>query len=162
MRLRITLLTLAACIAARPVTAQNLSPELPENAVQKVAPHVHAIVGFPNVLIVVGSKATLVVDTGMGPRNGALVAREAAKLAPSNALYLTTTHFHPEHASGAQAFPSGTKVVRCNVQQQEVDALGAQTVDRFRQNAAYAPFLTGEIKLGHADILFDQIGRAHV
>ena len=64
MRLRITLLTLAACIAARPVTAQNLSPELPENAVQKVAPHVHAIVGFPNVLIVVGSKATLVVDTG--------------------------------------------------------------------------------------------------
>jgi hypothetical protein len=30
--------------------------------------------GFPNIAIVVGSHATLVVDTGLGPKNGATAA----------------------------------------------------------------------------------------
>jgi hypothetical protein len=50
-----------------------------------------------NVGIIVGDRATLVVDTGMGPRNGATVVREVQKLAKGPKLYLTTTHFHPEH-----------------------------------------------------------------
>jgi Metallo-beta-lactamase superfamily len=64
----------------------------------KVSDHVWQIVGWPNIGFVVGEKATLVVDTGLGPRNGATVARVAKSLAPNNKLYLTTTHFHPEHA----------------------------------------------------------------
>jgi glyoxylase-like metal-dependent hydrolase (beta-lactamase superfamily II) len=140
------------CLAAGQIT----DPVLPENAVEKISTHVHAIMGFPNIVIVVGSKATLAIDTGLGPRNGALVAREAQKLAPGNMLYLTTTHYHPEHASGTQAFPPATKTIRCNVQQQEVDALGAQMIDRFRQNASFGPLLQGDIKIGRADILFDK------
>jgi len=49
--------------------------------------------GFPNIAIVVGSRATLVVVTGMGPENGVRVAHVVAKLAPNNSrLFLMTTH----------------------------------------------------------------------
>src|SRR3979411_1826680 len=74
------------------------NPILPENAVTRVSEHVYVIMGFPNVAIVVGNRATLVVDTGMGARNGATVVREAEKLAKNSRFYLTTTHFHPEHS----------------------------------------------------------------
>jgi hypothetical protein len=45
-----------------------------------VSDNVWAIMGFPNIGIVVGKRATLVVDTCLGPRNGATVARVVAKL----------------------------------------------------------------------------------
>jgi hypothetical protein len=77
---------------ARP--AQGQAVLLPEDSVTKVSDHVYAIMGFPNVGIIVGERATLVVDTGMGPRNGAVVVRAAEKLAKArnSNLYLTTTH----------------------------------------------------------------------
>ena len=92
-------------------SAQN-QPLLPQGAVTHVSDHVYAIEGWPNVGIIVGERATLVVDTGMGPRNGATVMREVEKLAKGPKLYLTTTHFHPEHASGASAFPPGAILIR--------------------------------------------------
>src|ERR1700683_286036 len=95
----ITAVMALSLVAAGPLRAQN-QPVLGEDTV-KVSEHVWAIMGFPNIAIVVGDRATLVVDTGLGPRNGATIARVAAKLAPSNQkLFLTTTHFHPEHAAG--------------------------------------------------------------
>src|SRR5579862_4371891 len=63
---------------------------LPENQVTRVSDHVYVIMGFPNIAIVVGNRATLVVDTGLGPRNGAIAAHEAQKLAKAPMLYLTT------------------------------------------------------------------------
>jgi hypothetical protein len=68
--------------------AQELGPPArqPDNAVlregatRQLSPHVFVIYGNPNIAIVVGSKATLVVDTGLGPRNGAFIVDEAAKL----------------------------------------------------------------------------------
>src|SRR5215468_9370970 len=97
------------------LSAQN-QPILGEDAV-KVSEHVWAIMGWPNIGIVMGPNATLVVDTGLGPRNGATIAKVAKKLAPGNKLYLTTTHFHPEHAAGEPGFPAGTVLVRDKVQQ---------------------------------------------
>ena len=44
----------------------------------------------PNVGIVVGSKATLVVDTGMGNRNGRTILAEVAKVSRNTTLYLVT------------------------------------------------------------------------
>jgi glyoxylase-like metal-dependent hydrolase (beta-lactamase superfamily II) len=64
----------------------------------------------PNIGVVVGERAALVVDTGMGPRNGALVRAIAKELAGERPLFLTLTHFHPEHGYGAQAFPDATIV----------------------------------------------------
>src|SRR5690349_9527613 len=95
---------LAAAIAVAAVSAQS-QPVLGEDSV-KISEHVWAIMGWPNIAIIVGSRATLIVDTGLGPHNGATIARVAAKLAPGNRkLFLTTTHFHPEHAGGEGGFP---------------------------------------------------------
>ena len=58
----------------------------------------------PNIGIVLGGDAALVVDTGMGPANGKRVLEAARKLAAGRRLILTLTHFHPEHGFGAQAF----------------------------------------------------------
>src|SRR5271156_841612 len=97
----------ALCLVTAVASAQNVpvqDPLLSENTV-KVSEHVWAIMGWPNIGIVVGENATLVVDTGLGPRNGATVARVAKRLAPNNKLYLTTTHFHPQHPGGEAGFP---------------------------------------------------------
>lgn len=88
------------------------SPNLPTTPPQRVSEHVYELTGFPNIIFAVGDRATLVVDTGMGPKNGTLAAKDAAALKPGNILYLTTTHFHPEHASGEGGFPAGTILVR--------------------------------------------------
>jgi len=50
------------------------TPLIKENATQKLSEHVYVIPdgnigGVPNVGIILGSRAVLVVDTGLGPRN---------------------------------------------------------------------------------------------
>src|ERR1700678_2926705 len=98
-------------VFAATAAAQMAQPLVTEQTV-KISDHVWAIMGFPNIAIVVGDRATLVVDTGLGPRNGATIARVAQKLAPANQkLFLTTTHFHPEHAAGVAGFPRGTILI---------------------------------------------------
>lgn len=62
----------------------------------------------PNVGIIIGERAALVIDTGMGPVSGAHVHQVARELAGERPLYLTITHFHPEHGYGAQAFAGAT------------------------------------------------------
>jgi glyoxylase-like metal-dependent hydrolase (beta-lactamase superfamily II) len=142
--------------AAAIILAQGQSPLLPENAVIRVSEHVHAILGFPNIAIVVGNRATLVVDTGMGPRNGALIVREAEKLSKNRAFYLTTTHFHPEHAAGEPGFPPQTILIRPTVQQQEMDQRGAQFIEMFSSRSAQNKELLQGVKLRKPDILFDR------
>jgi glyoxylase-like metal-dependent hydrolase (beta-lactamase superfamily II) len=128
---------------------------LPENAVTRVSEHVYVIMGFPNVEIVVGNRATLVVDTGMGARNGATVVREAEKLAKNPRLYLTTTHFHPEHSTGEQAFPAGTVLIRPAVQQAEMEKLGPRFIELFKSRTELNKELLQDVKLRMPDILFD-------
>jgi len=90
----------------------------------------------PTSPFVVGSHATLIVDTGLAPKNGATAARVAAKLAPNNPkLFLTTTHFHPEHAAGEPGFPPGTILIRNAVQQQEMKKHGQEMIDMFSQRS---------------------------
>jgi len=123
----------------------------------KVSDHVWAIMGFPNIAIVVGSHATLVVDTGLGPKNGATIARVVAKLAPSNTkLFLTTTHFHPEHAAGEPGFPPGTILIRDAVQQREMEAHGQEMIDRFSTFSAQNKDLLAGVALRPPDVTFDQ------
>ena len=116
--------------------AQANQPLLTEDTT-KVSDHVWAIMGFPNIAIIVGSRATLVVDTGMGPKNGATIAGVVAKLAPGNQkLFLTTTHFHPEHAAGEPGFPAGTILIRNTVQQDEMEKHGQEMMDQFASRSA--------------------------
>ena len=129
---------------------------LPENSVTRVSEHVYAIVGFPNIAIVVGDRATLVVDTGLGPRNGAIVMKQAEKLAKNPNLYLTTTHFHPEHAMGEQAFPPRTVIIRPAVQQQEMDKHASEMMDLFRGFSEQSKELLAGVKMRPPDIIFDK------
>ncbi len=141
---------------------QNLpDPVVRENVTVKLAPHSYAIpdgnvVLVPNIGIVVGDTATLVVDTGMGPRNGAAVMREVAKVSKNSKLYLVTTHFHAEHVAGMSAFPAGTTYVISRQQQKDLDELGPDLTKRF---ASFSPGIADMLKdapIRKADILFDR------
>ena len=111
--------------------------------------------GFPNIGIVIGNRATLVIDTGLGARNGATVMHVVNSLSKTPVLYLTTTHFHPEHAAGLQAFPPSTVLIRPKVQQEEMDKRGAQMIDLFRNMSQQNKDLLQDVQLRPPDILFD-------
>lgn len=134
--------------------AQFPSPTLPETST-KVSDHIYMTTGFPNVVYVIGDNATLVVDTGLGNKNGATAARVAKKLSKGRKLYVTTTHYHPEHAAGINSFPPEAILIRPALQQQELEQEGAQTMKFFQNSPQFAPSLEGLGPLRPPDITFD-------
>jgi glyoxylase-like metal-dependent hydrolase (beta-lactamase superfamily II) len=141
--------------------APTAPPLVRENATEKISEHVYVIpdnnVGMvPNVGIIVGSRGTFVVDTGLGNRNGQTVTRELQKVSKTPELYLGTTHFHPEHDLGANGFPQNTKMVRSQDQQKEIAEQGLATAERFRGfSPANAELLQGA-EFRKADVSFDR------
>ena len=145
---------LPVLLLAAKLSAQNQAI-LGEDPV-RISDHVWALMGSPNVGIVVGNSATLVVDTGLGRRNGATVVRVARKLGPSDQkLFLTTTHFHPEHASGESAFPPGTILIRNSVQQRDMEQHGMEMVDMFRSRSPLQKELLADVSFRKPDVIFD-------
>lgn len=145
-------------LLAAPAAAFAQQPNnvvLQEGSTKQLTPHVWAIYGNPNIAIIVGSKATLVVDTGLGPRNGAFIAGEVSKLRNSAKLFLTTTHAHAEHSSGQDGFPADTVVIRPKAQQQELDETGASGIETFRSRNDTNRELLADAHVGKSDILFD-------
>jgi len=149
--------------ARQPSTGQGLPPPAPlirENATVKLADHVWAIPDFnvglvPNVGIIVGSKATLVVDTGLGPRNGDAIVREMKKVSANADVYVVTTHYHPEHSLGAGAF-KGAKLLMTRIQQQDMTELGKTIQDAFASRSALNAELLNGVPYPTPDILFDR------
>ncbi len=148
------------------------APIIKQDATRKIAEHTFVIlddnVGMvPNVGLVVGERATLIVDTGLGERNGAIVLGEARKVGDNTKFYVTATHFHPEHDLGATAFPDDAEMVRWRVQQTEAETDGAQMIERFSSfSPANAELLAGA-RLREPDTLFDDeirldLGGVHV
>src|SRR5688572_15640728 len=98
------------------------APMIKEGVTQKIGDHVYVIPDFdvvlvPNITIVVGTRGALVVDTGLGARNGQAVMREVEKVSKGPELYLVTTHIHPEHDLGAGGFPPRAKMLRSKEQE---------------------------------------------
>ncbi len=143
-----------AVLTAAAALAQFPSPTLTETST-KVSAHIYMTSGFPNIVYVIGDAATLVVDTGLGPKNGQIAARVAKKLSKGPKLFLTTTHYHPEHAAGLGGFPPETILIRPAVQQQELEKEGEQTMTFFRNSPQFAPSLQGLGPLRPPDITFD-------
>ncbi|HXP78905.1 MAG TPA: MBL fold metallo-hydrolase [Verrucomicrobiae bacterium] len=136
-------------------------PLVQENKTIKVSEHVYMIPDgrvnlVPNIGIIVGNRATLIVDAGMGPRNGQTVLRELAKVSKNTDLYFTTTHFHPEHMTGVQAFPANTIVIRPEAQQEEVDRKQPEFIHNFSQRTPDLKALLQDVKPRPPDILFDR------
>lgn len=110
-------------------------PVVKEGKTIKLTQHVYVIPDelvpqVPNVGIVVGSTATLIIDPGMGLRSGEAIAREVAKISKNANVYIVNTHFHPEHTTGDAAFPKA-KIVRAAAQQQDVEEMGMKWVSSF-------------------------------
>jgi len=145
------------------VAAQQAAPDplVREGATVKVAPHTWVIPDFnvglvPNVGIIVGTRATLVVDTGLGPRNGETVLRATNGVSRNTELYVVSTHFHPEHALGESAFPATAKIVRARAQQQDIDEFGLALAKTFASRSPLAADLLKDAQFRKADILFDR------
>lgn len=85
----------------------------------------------PNVGIVLGDDAVLVVDTGMGPANGDTVRAEAQRLGGGRRTYLTLTHFHPEHGFGAQSFAGEARILYNRSQAEELAESGQEFIELF-------------------------------
>jgi glyoxylase-like metal-dependent hydrolase (beta-lactamase superfamily II) len=144
-------------LLALPAAGFTQQPEnivLNDKDVKQLTPHVWAIYGNPNIGIVVGSKGTLVVDTGLGKRNGTTVDAVVEKLRKGK-LYLATTHFHPEHVTGQSGFPADTVVIRNIAQQKELEESGAGMIDFFRSRSDVNKELLVDAGIDKADILFD-------
>ena len=158
-------LTIAGALLVAPALAAQQTPPpdplVKEGVTVKVADHTFVIpdgnVGLvPNVGIVVGSRATLVIDPGLGKRNGETVLREVAKVSRNAEVYIASTHFHAEHTTGYLAFPASAKYVNSRVQEAEFAEGGAQQIQAFSRRSP----MTAELLQGATgrtvDITFDR------
>lgn len=167
-----TLAAAALAVGAHAQPPAAVNPMIKQDARVKLAEHSYVIldddVSFvPNVGIVVGERATLVVDTGLGHANGVIVLGEARKIRNNAEYYVAATHYHPEHDLGATAFPPNAKVLRWRTQQLDVDELGADTNRRFAGFSPVLAELLATAKFRAADVLFDDairidLGGVHV
>src|SRR4051812_30721957 len=142
--------------------AETNSPPAPviDNTPAEVADGVFVIPDgrvplVPNIGLALGSRAVLVVDAGMGPRNGEIVRRHAEELASGRPLFLTLTHFHPEHGFGAQAFADGATIVYNREQLDDLRSNGEAYLARFRSfGDAIAEQLEG-VELVEPDVAYE-------
>jgi glyoxylase-like metal-dependent hydrolase (beta-lactamase superfamily II) len=148
-------------IAFASAQAPPADPLVRANATVKLSEHVYEIPDFnvglvPNVGIVVGGRATLVIDTGLGPRNGATIFREVNKVSRNADLFVVSTHFHPEHALGETAFPATARIVRARAQQQDIDEFGLALAKQFAARSPLTAELLSDAAFRKADIVFDK------
>ncbi len=140
----------AAAQGSDPRLTDPRPPTVDTSNLQEVAPGVwvvrdHRTWLVPNIGIILGRDAALVVDTGLGPANGEQVLDLARRLAGNRRLILTVTHFHPEHGYGAQVFQPDATIIYNRAQRDELRDKGTRYVDLFRrtQSKAAAAALDG-------------------
>jgi len=129
-------------------------------AIEKIAPAVHVIpdqrVEFvPNVGIVEGDRAVLVVDTAMGHANGHSILEVATGIADGRKVILTTTHFHPEHAFGAKPFERAATYVMNKGQASELADKGTEYVEMFSGFGPGLAQLLTDIELIPPDLTYE-------
>jgi len=155
-------------LATGPGLAQTPPPApviIPEK-LRQIAPTIWIIPDesrpmVPNVGFVVGQTGVLVIDTGMGDKNGAIVAGVARKLAPNKRIYLVTTHFHPEHDMGANGFPKGagadgSTLLRASTQVQDITEFGCTVCQAFSDRSSAAAELLKGATYRNADVTFEK------
>ena len=109
----------------------------------------------PNIGVIGGREAVLVVETGLGPRNAEKVLEFAAEYAKGRRIYLTTTHFHPEHAFGAQAFTGEATFLVNRAQAEDLKVKGAGYLDMFRRLGAPVARQLEGVVLPEPDLVYD-------
>ena len=92
----------------------------------------------PNIGIVEGDKRVLVIDSGFTSQSGRNVLQAARAIAGKRDIVLTSTHAHPEHAFGAQAFKGRARIFTNKLQRDYLARDGQKLLKGFR------PFLPPE------------------
>ncbi len=126
----------AQVIDPRPPTVDTTNPKEIAEGVWVVPDHRIWLV--PNIGIILGRDAVLVIDAGLGPANGERVLDLARRLAGSRRLILTLTHFHPEHGYGAQVFRPDATIIYNRSQRDELSEKGARYIELFRRTQSQA------------------------
>lgn len=90
----------------------------------------------PNIGIVEGTKRVLVIDSGFTSQSGRNVLEAARAIAGKRDIVLTSTHAHPEHVFGAQAFKGHAKIFTNKLQRDYLARDGHKLLKGFR------PFLS--------------------
>ncbi|WP_407285210.1 MBL fold metallo-hydrolase [Streptomyces sp. BP-8] len=134
--------------AVRVSDAQEIAPDvlvIPNRRVQLV----------PNIGVVAGTRAVLVVDTGVGTANAEQVLAFASEVAAGRRLYLTSTHFHPEHAFGAHVFADRATYLVNRAQAEDLKTKGPGYLEMFRGfGGAVARRLDG-VPVPNPDVVYD-------
>jgi glyoxylase-like metal-dependent hydrolase (beta-lactamase superfamily II) len=141
------------------------APVVDPGAIKEIAADVYVIGDrrvplVPNIGIILGRSAALIIDTGMGPANGEKVLATAKRLAGGRPLILTLTHFHPEHGFGAQAFKGAAKIHYNRAQRDELRTKGEGYLGMFKTfGPAIAAALEGTV-LVEPDEVYDEASTA--
>ena len=160
--------------AAAPMTlfGQGMDPTIRSDTTVQVSEHVFMIPDesrplVPNVGIVVGADATLVIDSGLGLENGTIVLHAAQALARGTQLYVAATHTHPEHDLGAMAFPEDAIVIRSHAQEMDIQEFGMDLAHRFATFSPRTAELLEGATIRPSDLIVDDehllnLGDVHV
>lgn len=111
----------------------------------------------PNIGVIGGTESVLVVDTGMGPRNAERVLEFAADYAGGRRLYLTTTHFHPEHAFGAQVFAGKATYLLNRAQADDLAVRGDGYLQMFRGLGEKIAGQLEGVEVSTPDLVYDNV-----
>ena len=109
----------------------------------------------PNIGVIGGNHSVLVVETGLGPGNAEEVLAFASEYAKGRRLYLTTTHFHPEHAFGAQTFAGEATYLLNSAQAADLAAKGPGYLGMFRGLGAPVARQLEGVELATPDLVYD-------
>ena len=156
-----TLAALFLLLLTAPAWAQSqVAPVVKPQDMRKISEHVHIIPDndvplVTNIGFVIGEKAVLVIDTGLGPPNGAMAAEVASILGGRRPVYLVTTHIHPEHDLGATGFPADIKMIRSKAQEREIAEMGMSVADNFRKFSEHTAKLLEGAAFRKADITYE-------
>lgn len=115
----------------------------------------HGVGLVPNIGLIGGERAVLVVDTGMGPKNAQRVLARAKEFAHGRHLYLTTTHFHPEHAFGADVFAGEATYLVNRAQARDLADRGAGYAKMFQNLGETVARQLEGVRIPVPDVVYD-------
>jgi glyoxylase-like metal-dependent hydrolase (beta-lactamase superfamily II) len=142
-------------------TQQLRAPIVAPNGITEIAGGVWVIPDLdhtllvPNIGIIVGARATLVIDTGFGPDNARAVMQEARRLSAGLPVYLTHTHCHPEHGFGANVIAGEVTVVYNETQWNELQEKGPNLLRMFRNQIPSQARMLDGVEFVRPDFLYN-------
>jgi glyoxylase-like metal-dependent hydrolase (beta-lactamase superfamily II) len=108
----------------------------------------------PNIGIVVGERAALIVDSGLGADNADRVFTALRSVSAHERVYLTQTHFHPEHGYGAQRLQDRVVITYNAAQFSELQEKGQMFLEMFRGFSEHIATALEDVVFVRPDVMY--------